>query len=607
MNCLLRVQDISKSYRGITLFEHVSFSVESTDSIGIIGPNGCGKTTLFHVLSGQVHPGEGEIWKKDPLHLRTLSQTMISPSEQTIEEFLRLNTRHDDVKEQLALYEKQLEDPAVYSSGRYKDILEKMETLQKTTRKSEDDSRFSAALELLDDIGLGAIPISNKISKLSGGEQRKVMLVCLFAQPETCDLLLLDEPTNHLDIETIEWLERHVVDFPGAVMLISHDRYLLDDLVDRVFEFRGTQIEIFDMSYEDYEQQRQVRNHVSQQAYHKAKAELRRQRESLQRISRRNRFDSQIASKLKRLQKIKVPENPIMKEYFLRFQFQSMEKTGKNIADGVEISKRFGENVLLDNARFEILSGQKIGLIGRNGCGKTTFLNLLLDREPADSGTIHRSRSVQWGYFDQGHLALHLENTLVQEVLRDHPGLKETDAKALLGQFQFKEDMIWKEASMLSGGERARLAFLRLLLQPYHVLLLDEPTNHMDMQSKSAIEQALQAYAGTVIVVSHDRRFLDAVVDRIFLMSKGKIHMFKGNYSEFRGQLHREQNTISSEDLMYGSGGALEKYVVKRPFTEWSTRKKYQVGEEVLIGDHNRELFTWALSSGKLQALRRRS
>ena len=607
MNCLLRVQDISKSYRGITLFEHVSFSVESTDSIGIIGPNGCGKTTLFHVLSGQVHPGEGEIWKKDPLHLRTLSQTMISPSEQTIEEFLRLNTRHDDVKEQLALYEKQLEDPAVYSSGRYKDILEKMETLQKTTRKSEDDSRFSAALELLDDIGLGAIPISNKISKLSGGEQRKVMLVCLFAQPETCDLLLLDEPTNHLDIETIEWLERHVVDFPGAVMLISHDRYLLDDLVDRVFEFRGTQIEIFDMSYEDYEQQRQVRNHVSQQAYHKAKAELRRQRESLQRISRRNRFDSQIASKLKRLQKIKVPENPIMKEYFLRFHFQSMEKTGKNIADGVEISKRFGENVLLDNARFEILSGQKIGLIGRNGCGKTTFLNLLLGREPADSGTIHRSRSVQWGYFDQGHLALHLENTLVQEVLRDHPGLKETDAKALLGQFQFKEDMIWKEASMLSGGERARLAFLRLLLQPYHVLLLDEPTNHMDMQSKSAIEQALQAYAGTVIVVSHDRRFLDAVVDRIFLMSKGKIHMFKGNYSEFRGQLHREQNTISSEDLMYGSGGDLERYVVKRPFTEWSTRKKYQVGEEVLIGDHNRELFAWALSSGKLQSLRRRS
>jgi ATP-binding cassette subfamily F protein 3 len=607
MNSLLRLQDISKSYRGITLFEHVSFSVNSNDCIGITGPNGCGKTTLFHVISGLVLPGDGELWKKEPLHLRSLSQTIMRPSEQTVEEYLWNNTQQDDdVQQQLQVYEKQLEDPTVYSTARYKEILEKMELLQKTRRKTDNETRFLAAKKLLEEIGLGNISLSHKLSMLSGGEQRKVMLACVFAQPENCDLLLLDEPTNHLDIETIEWLERYIADFPGALMIISHDGYLLDNLVDRVFDFRGSQIEIFDMSYEDYEQQRQMRNHVSQEAYRKAKAELRRQRESIQRMSRRNRFDKQITSKLKRLQRVKMPDNPIMKDYFLRFHFQSIKKTGKNIADGVELSKRFNDTVLLEEARFEILSGQKIGLIGRNGCGKTTFLRMLLEKEPVDKGKIQRSKGVQWGYFDQGHLALHLENTLVQEVLRDQPGLKETDAKALLGQFQFKDDMIWKEVKMLSGGERARLAFLRLLLQPYHVLLLDEPTNHMDMQSKTAIEQALLAYAGTVVVVSHDRRFLDAVVDRIFLMSNGKIHMFKGNYSEFRGQLHREMDRISQEDLVYGAGGSLEKYVVKHSFTEWSTRKKYQAGEEVLIGDHNRQLFAWALSSGKLQPLKRR-
>jgi len=214
---------------------------------------------------------------------------------------------------------------------------------------------------------------------------------------------------------------------------------------------------------------------------------------------------------------------------------------------------------------------------------------------------INVSRGVRWGYFDQGHLSLNLENTLIDEVLRDHKELNENDAKSLLGQFNFKGDIIYRFINQLSGGERARLAFLRLIMQPYNFLILDEPTNHMDMNSKIAIEGALNSYNGTVIVVSHDRNFLDDVTDNIFFMVDSTIKMYNGNYSMFRLQRHKELKDITGKNLAYLSKSGLKKYIVKKSFTEWNNRKKHRIGEVVYIGDHNEKNYEWAIKSGSLK------
>jgi len=230
-------------------------------------------------------------------------------------------------------------------------------------------------------------------------------------------------------------------------------------------------------------------------------------------------------------------------------------------------------------------------------------LKILTGIEKPDSGTLNISRGVKWGYFDQGHLSLNLDNTLIVEVLRDQSELKETDAKALLGQFNFRGKIIYNKVKNLSGGERAKLAFLRLILKPYNFLILDEPTNHMDVASKMAIEGAINSYNGTVLVVSHDRKFLDNIINVTFLMNNASIIMYKGNYSASRFQNQKGKLNFSGEKILDMLGCKVKKYIVNKSFTDWTNHKKYEIGDEILIGDHNFELFKWAINSGRLKCL----
>jgi ATP-binding cassette subfamily F protein 3 len=281
----------------------------------------------------------------------------------------------------------------------------------------------------------------------------------------------------------------------------------------------------------------------------------------------------------------------------LKFHFKSVFKSGKNVAEGNALGKRFDNKIIFNRTSFEIFAGQKIGLIGPNGCGKTTFLKMFTGEEHPDEGMLYVSSGVKLGYFDQGQLSLIPENNLIDELRRDHNELSENDAKALLGQFNFKGDMVFNQVQQLSGGERARLAILRLILQPYNFLLLDEPTNHMDMNSKKAIESALNSYTGTIIAVSHDRRFLDMVADTIFFMDEGSIKIYSGNYTSFRLQRQKELTDLSNAHLAYLSSTGIKRYIVYKAFTIWTTRKKHKVGEEVFIGDHNEKLYEWAIKS----------
>lgn len=601
MDPLLHVSNLSKSIAAKQLFEDASFDVYPEDCIGLLGPNGCGKTTLFNIILGKEQPSTGDIQKKEGIQIRCLEQIPVHPADTSINEFFSRIAYTDSIEQQIKHYKDQLEDPRVYESSRHQEILEELRKLQIRTSKSSGAAQFEVAQNLFHELGLIDINSTTHMNNLSGGERQKIALAAVLSQPQNCDLLLLDEPTNHLDIETIEWLEQKIADIPCAVIIISHDQYLLSDLVDRMIEFRGTHLEIYDASFEEYEEQKKIREHIKQQEYQKAAIEMKRQLAAIKKITRRNRYNIQINSRLKQLEKLKKIENPVLKNYLLKFHFKTVFKSGKNIADGTDLSKYYDGKKLLTHTNFEITAGQKIGLIGPNGCGKTTFLKLLTGEESLNHGKIQLSLGVKWGYFDQGHLSLHLENTPLEEILRDHKDLGEDDAKALLGQFHFKGPMIQNTVNQLSGGERARLAFLRLIMEPYNLLLLDEPTNHMDIESKNAIETALNSYNGTVILVSHDRKFLDTVTDTIFFMNDADIKIYTGNYTMFRLQRQKEVTEFAGKNLAYLSMSGIKKYIVTKGFTIWTIKKKHNIGEEIYIGDHNRSIYEWAIKGGLLK------
>jgi ATP-binding cassette subfamily F protein 3 len=601
MTVLLKAQGLSKTFKGNTLFENVTFDVSSDNCIGVLGLNGSGKTTLFRMLLGWEPASTGEIWYIDNIRMRYIDQAAISPLDKTVYDFFIRTTQSNIIMQQIKTYEKQLGDPKIYHSPVYEEILENIRRLRVSVDQTACKIRWEAACRILSTIGLKNLSKTTRIDVLSGGEQQKIALASVFAQPKDCDILFLDEPTNHLDIETIEWLERQIVDFPHAVMIISHDRYLLDDLVDRVFDIQGCCIEIFNSTFDKYEEEKRLRQHVKVKEYEKSQIEIKRQKAVVEVMSRRNRYDRQIASKMKRLRKKQHVENPVLKSYLLKFRFKTLPKSGKNVVEGHDIIKRFDDKIILNHANFEILAGQKICLIGPNGCGKTTFLKILIKEEDINGGAVHMSSGVRLGYFDQGHLSLNLENNLIDEVCRDQQNLSENDAKALLGQFNFKGDMIFHQVKHLSGGERGRLAILRLIMKPYNFLILDEPTNHMDIDSKVAIESALNSYTGTVITVSHDRRFLDVVADTIFFMDKASIKSYQGNYTSFRLQRQKELIQLSDPHLAYLSGTGLTKYIVCKSFTSWTTKTKHKVGDVVFIGDHNEKIYEWAIKGKLLQ------
>jgi ATP-binding cassette subfamily F protein 3 len=503
---------------------------------------------------------------------------------------MRTGRAHREIRK----FEEKLGDPDIYGSPEYEEILGEYQRLQESIGWAEVDTSWDTVQDLLTELEFENQLSDSLMETLSGGERQKLALASVLANPKECDLLLLDEPTNHLDIDTIEWFEEKLADFPAAIIVISHDRYLLDNLVDRVFEMEGGKVVTFNASYEEYEEQKDIRQHIKDQGYKKARAEEKRQKRSIAIMTRRNKYDSQIKSKLRRLNKVQRYENPVIRSYLLKFQFKSTFKSSTNVADGIHITKSYGRKIL-DDTNFEISNGQRIGLIGRNGCGKTTLLKIITGEEKPDGGKINLSGGVKWRYFDQGHLSLVPGNTILEEVIRGKEGLRENDAKALLGQFAFKRKSIYNRVERLSGGERARLALLRLLLKPCNLLILDEPTNHMDIPSKTAIAGALNSFDGTVIVVSHDRDFLDNVCDTIFLMTEGRILSYRGNYTAFKGDHLKRFRKVTGTDPI--------RYVVMKTFTEWSKRKKHRKGEKIIMDEEKEKLYRSAIQNRWLKEI----
>ncbi len=596
MRPLVSAREVSKAFGSVQILQDTTFDIFDLDRVGLIGRNGAGKSTLLKLITGEEKPDLGELEVKPGLRIGSLTQYQMQDSDETVADNLQSSDYLTGVRAELREIEARMTDPEFYKSEGYEEAIKTYSERQAGLAKFEGERFVDRALGLLADLDFEP-DLNQPISALSGGERRKLALAKLLVASPDLDLLLLDEPTNHLDIETIEWLEAFLLDYKGSIVIVSHDRYLLDDTVERVFELESHRLRTYTGDYTDYSQQKESSLAMNQKAYQKYLNEMERNRAIIEKLKGRNRFDAQIRSRLNRMAKIAKVDDLVIREKVVKFKFREAGVHSRIVVEAKELEMRFGDNALFSGATFEIENGDKVGIIGPNGCGKTTLLKLFLGEVRPTGGSLTLSKVIKPGYFDQGHLSLDPENDPIQELQSLDSTMHEFDAKALLGRFLFKGDMVQQQVKKLSGGEKARLSILKLVLSPLSLLLLDEPTNHLDIPAQQVVAAAINSYKGTACIVSHDRYFLDSVANKILSFRSGKLELFSGNYTNYRAQVTSGRLDEQVE--------AVVKYVVDKKFTDWYTGRRYVPGDIVEISEDEFSNFRWALETGRLVPMKR--
>jgi ATP-binding cassette subfamily F protein 3 len=592
---LISVRELRKGWPGLLLLNKVGFDIYPGDKIGLVGPNGAGKTTLLKILTGKEGIDYGDISSKPDFKVGWLEQYQTIDSDETVEQALSESDYSDSLKKECRAIEERMADPAFYESSDYAAAMERYNILQSEAAKYSGAGILDRSRILLEKLGARNIGMKSRIRDLSGGERRKVALAKVLVASDSMDLLLLDEPMNHLDIDAIEWLEEFICDYQGTALVVSHDRYLLDDTVFRIFEIESTRLRVYEGDYTDYAEQKELRLAIMKRAKDKYDKEEARQKDIILKLRGRNRFDAQIRNKLFRMAKMERPEDPELKKRILKIRFAHAREGGRWAVTASGLSKSFGDRTLFDDVGFEIEHGWRVGLIGPNGCGKTTLLRMIVGEESVSGGELELSKVASVGYFDQGHLSLEPKNNLLEELHRVDETMTEEDSKGLLGRYGFKGDVVYSRVEKLSGGERARLAILKLVLSPCSILVLDEPTNHLDLFSRDAVEKAVNTYQGTVITASHDRYFLDRTCDHIMAMYGGHVRSFPGNYTQYRSIVAREDEEaaeISTEGPSY--------YLVRKGYTDWETRTRYVQGQRLKLEPDELRRHRWALETKHL-------
>jgi len=587
---------MTKSFQDLVLFRDVNFDIFPGDEIGLVGSNGTGKSTLLNILLGRETIDVGGIEVKSDMKVGHLTQYQTQDTDETVGERLEETDYSSNLKSEIQAIESRMADPSFYEDEAYDDIMRRYNELQSEHGRYSGSGYLNRAMDILGRLGSSGIAEDSRIRDLSGGERRKVALAKVLVASQSMDLLLLDEPTNHLDIGAMEWLEEFILDFKGTIILVSHDRYMLDDTVHRIFEIEGKRLSTWEGDYTDFVEQKTSIQTMRKKAFQKQQKELKRHKVFIQDMRGRNRYNAQIRSKLTRLEKMERLEDPIITNKVLKFQFTSTLKSSKNVLEARNLTKAFDDKVLFQDAEFEIETGYKVGLIGPNGSGKTTFLKMVVGEEKASGGKLDISKGVSLGHFDQGHLSLDPENSLIAELRTVNDNLAEEDAKALLGRFMFKGDMVQSPVKKLSGGERARMAILKLVISRFNLLVLDEPTNHLDLDSRLAVEAALNSYKGTILMASHDRYFLDNVANHILYMDgRGRVRLFPGNYTQWRSIVANE------EERFLAMGPEETTYVVRKGYTDWSTRERFSAGQILKLRREDLYHHRWALETKHLK------
>ena len=545
---VLSCNNLNKSFGIDSILENVNFTVNEYDKIGIIGVNGTGKTTLFKIISGIYGYDSGDIYTSKDCEIGYLEQNTNFHSENTIlEEVLEVFKDVIEMEKYLRDLEHKISEE---SSNTNSTTLEKL--MNEYSNKLEAFSDMngygykSEAKGVLKGLGFSDEDMDKPISILSGGEKTRVLLGKLLLKKPT--LLLLDEPTNHLDMEAIEWLEVFLKQYKGTVILISHDRYFLDQVVNRIFEIHNKKLKTYNGNYSDFIKASAIEKELELKKFEDQQKDIKKQEESIERLKAfgREKHLKRARSKEKALAKVDVLDKPEAYRKKAKIEFNPSVTSGNDVLQLRDISMGYGERILFKDLNLDIYRGEKVALIGANGIGKSTLFKIIMNEITPLSGDIKFGTNVNVSYFHQEQKTLNLDNTIIDEIWEDNKQLTQTSLRTMLGAFLFEGEEVFKKISTLSGGERARVAILKLILSNANLLLLDEPTNHLDIDSKEVLEEALSSYTGTIFTISHDRYFLNTVVDKVLVLDENGITEYLGNYDYYieKKKQVQEMNTV---------------------------------------------------------------
>lgn len=517
------------------ILKDVTFNVNEGEKIGLIGANGAGKSTLFKILTNQMEYDEGELYIDKSKELGYLSQNLSLDSNNTI--YTEVLTVFDSLMEmeaRLKTLEEKMNEPYDASKVEYHNkIIRDYTTLTEVYENRGGYTYKGEISRVLKGLGFTENDFDKPIAILSGGQKTRVALCkLLLRKPE---ILLLDEPTNHLDLDAIEWLEGYLKEVKGSIVVISHDRFFLDAITNKTVELLGGRVETYNGNYTAFIDLKEKNREVQQKAFDLQQAEIKRQEEIIARYKSFNREKSIKAaeSRQKALDKIERLDAPVKEAKASRIRFETQIKSGNDVLYIENLKKSFGEKLLFEGLNLDIKREEKIALIGENGRGKTTLFKIIMDKEPSDCGVKVLGKNVFLGYYDQEQSNLNESKAIIDEVWDDFPHMTTTEVRTALAAFLFTGDDVFKKISTLSGGEKCRINLLKLMLSKSNFLLLDEPTNHLDIMSREALEEAILNYDGTIILISHDRYFLNKIINKIYELNEDGVKEYLGNYSYY--------------------------------------------------------------------------
>lgn len=532
---ILSCNNLNKSFGVESILENISFTVNEGDKIGVIGVNGTGKTTLFKIISGLTDYDSGDIYTSKDCEIGYLEQNTNFYSNNTIfTEVLEVFNDLIKMEQDLRDMERLISDKS--SEKNSPDLQKLMDNYSHKLELFQNSNGYgykSEAKGVLKGLGFNDNELEKPIKILSGGEKTRVLLAKLLLKKPT--LLLLDEPTNHLDADALEWLELFLKQYKGTVILISHDRYFLDQSVNRIFEMHNKKLKAYNGNYSDYIEKAAIDKEIERKKYEAQQKEIKSQEESIERLKAygREKHLKRARSKEKALSKVDIIDKPDGDRKKANIRFIPSVESGNDVLSIDNVGMSFPDKVLFKNLHMDIYRGEKVALIGPNGAGKSTLFKIIMNEINPMEGEVKFGTNVNTAYFHQEQKTLNLDNTIIDEIWDSNPNLTQTEIRTMLGAFLFENDDVFKKISSLSGGERARVAILKLILSKSNFLLLDEPTNHLDIDSKEVLEEALVNYTGTIFTISHDRYFLNKVADKILVLGENGVTEYLGNYDYY--------------------------------------------------------------------------